>query len=129
MPKPNNYKVCSECGKSEGANWARHWKNQHPAAEVKQLTPGDVPPHPFDESWLYLIKPLALRDKYMIPAKFDEVPVVEGNQPSPLSPLVLEFNQSQPHPPTLYMEIDDESDDIDFEVEQKEAGAIPEDEL
>ncbi len=78
MPKTYRHKVCSLCGKSEGMNWARHWKNQHPAAVIKELVPGDIPCKPFDDSWLYLIKPETLRDLYMSPAKIDEVSPTEA---------------------------------------------------
>jgi len=77
MPKSYRNKVCSICGKSEGMHWARHWKNQHPTAAIKELVPGDVPLNPFDESWLYLIKPLSIRELYMTPAKIEEVPPIE----------------------------------------------------
>jgi hypothetical protein len=40
MPKANKHKVCSICGKSEGAHWARHWKNRHPSIKVKELELG-----------------------------------------------------------------------------------------
>jgi hypothetical protein len=40
MPKQYKNKVCFICGKSEGAHWARHWKNRHPGIEVKELELG-----------------------------------------------------------------------------------------
>ena len=67
----NTYKtkVCALCGKSQAVNWARHWKNQHPSSDIRELIPGEVPSQPFDESWLYLIKPLSLREVYESAAK------------------------------------------------------------
>ena len=55
MPNNHKIKVCSSCGKSEGKHWARHWKQQHPSEEIKELVPGQAPNNPFDENWLYLI--------------------------------------------------------------------------
>ena len=73
MPKANNFKVCSICGKSESTHWARHWKNKHSTASVRELLPGETPSNPYDESWLYLIKPLTLRELFMTAAKAKEV--------------------------------------------------------
>ena len=64
MPKTNKTKVCAICGKSEATHWARQWKNQHHGSDIHELTPREVPSDPFDESWLYLIKPLSLRQIY-----------------------------------------------------------------
>jgi len=64
MPKIYRNKVCSICGKSEGSNWTRHWKRQHPNSMVEELAKGALPTHPYDENWIYLIKPISLRDQY-----------------------------------------------------------------
>jgi predicted alpha/beta hydrolase family esterase len=68
---PNNYKtkVCALCGKSQSDHWARHWKNQHPSSDIRELIPGEEPVQPFDENWLYLIKPLSLGEIYESAAK------------------------------------------------------------
>jgi hypothetical protein len=73
MPKAYKTKVCAICGKSEDANWARHWKNQHPLTDIRELTPGEVPSDPYDESWLYLIKPLSLREIYESTTKNEDI--------------------------------------------------------
>ena len=80
MPKTNKTKVCGLCGKSEGTHWARHWRNQHPSSDIKELTPGEVPSDPFDESWLYLIKPLSLHQIYESAAKIEEVPPADADK-------------------------------------------------
>ena len=62
MLNSHKVKVCASCGKAEGKNWARHWKKYHVGVDVKELPLGGVPTDPYDESWLYLIQPLSLRE-------------------------------------------------------------------
>ena len=64
MPATHKSKVCATCGKAEGPNWARHWKQQHPTEVMNELVPGEAPAHPFDENWLYLIKDLEVQEIY-----------------------------------------------------------------
>ena len=56
MPNKRSIKVCATCGKAEGKHWARHWKQQHPLEEIKELLPDQAPTRPFDINWVYLIK-------------------------------------------------------------------------
>ena len=108
MSKIHKIKVCAHCGKSEGAHWARHWKNQHPLSEIRELTPGEVPSDPYDESWLYLIKPLSLREVHESAAKIEEVPRAYSDK-SINVPATIPEGRSQS--PTMYIEIDVESDE------------------
>ena len=108
MPKAYKTNVCALCGKSEDANWARHWKNQHPLSDIRELTPGEVPSDPYDESWLYLIKPLSLREVHESAAKIEEVPKADADK-SNSSTATIPEDQSQSS--TEYIEIDVESDD------------------
>jgi predicted alpha/beta hydrolase family esterase len=55
MPKAAKMKVCAECGKSESAHWARHWKEHHPSKTKRELTPGTQPTDPYDKDWMYLL--------------------------------------------------------------------------
>jgi len=64
MPKTYKIKICTNCGKAEGKNWARHWKKQHPVEEIKELFPGEAPSHPFDDNWVYLIKNKKLKELF-----------------------------------------------------------------
>ena len=89
MPKAYKTKVCAICGKSEDAHWARHWKNQHPLSDIRELTPEEVPSDPYDESWLYLIKPLSLREVHESAAKIENVPRLTPINPSMCPPQYL----------------------------------------
>ena len=108
MPKAYKTKVCAICGKSEDANWARHWKNQHPLSDIRELTPGEVPSDPYDESWLYLIKPLSLREVHESAAKIEEVPRPDADISNSATATIPEGRSQSP---TKYIEIDVESDD------------------
>lgn len=108
MPKAYKTKVCAICGKSEHANWARHWKNQHPLSDIRELTPGEVPSDPFDESWLYLIKPLNLREVHENAAKIEELPQTDGDKSNSAT---AKISEGRSQSPTKYIEIDVESDD------------------
>ena len=108
MPKAYKTKVCAICGKSEDANWARHWKNQHPLFDIRELTPGEVPSDPYDESWLYLIKPLSLREIHESAAKIEEVPQADDDISNSATATIPEGRSQSP---TKYIEIDVESDD------------------
>ena len=111
MPTTHKTKVCALCGKSQGDHWARHWKNQHPSSEIRELTPGEVPSQPFDESWLYLIKPLSLREVYESAAKNEDI-----HQPEvTASNVTIATHMAEGHfqSPTKYIEIDVESDDLE----------------
>jgi hypothetical protein len=119
MPKAYKTKVCAICVKSEDANWARHWKNQHPLSDIRELTPGEVPSDPYDESWLYLIKPLSLREVHESAAKIEEVPQADADK-SINVPATIPEGHSQS--PTKYIEIDVESDDQE-ESKQDQAAA------
>ena len=74
MPTTHKNKVCAQFGKSESKNWNRHWKRLHPNIQVKELQTGEVPQVPYDDSWVYLIEPLKLREQFTSPAKTQEVP-------------------------------------------------------
>ncbi len=50
MPSIHKNKVCAICGKAEGPNWGRHWKQQHPGIEVQELQPGQIPSNLIDSS-------------------------------------------------------------------------------
>ncbi len=50
MPKAYKTKVCAICGKSKDGHWASNWKNQHPLSDIRELTTGEVPLDPYDES-------------------------------------------------------------------------------
>ena len=108
MPKAYKTKVCAICGKSEDAHWARHWKNQHPLSDIRELTPGEVPSDPYDESWLYLIKPLSLREVHESAAKIEEVPQADADISNSATAIIYEGNSQSP---IMYIEIDIESDD------------------
>jgi len=108
MSKIHKTKVCAHCGKSEGAHWARHWRNQHPSSDIKELTPGEVPSDPFDESWLYLIKPLSLREVHESAAKIEEMPQDDADKSNSATATIPEGRSQSP---TKYIEIDVESDD------------------
>ena len=41
-------KKCSICGKEEGQNWLRHWRDNHPNEVVRALEPGEVARYPRD---------------------------------------------------------------------------------
>ncbi len=69
MKMSHKVKICSICGCSESANWARHWKRQHPTSVIKELAPGELPSKPFDENWMFLIKSLNLREVFIASAK------------------------------------------------------------
>jgi hypothetical protein len=108
MPKAYKTKVCAICGKSKDAHWARHWKNQHPLSDIRELTPGEVPSDPYDESWLYLIKLLSLRKVHESAAKIEEVPQADVDKSINVPALTPEGHSQSP---TKYIEIDVESDD------------------
>ena len=108
MSKIHKTKVCAHCGKSEGAHWARHWRNQHPSSNIRELTPGEVPSNPFDESWLYLIKPLSLREVHESAAKIEEVPQADADKSNSSTATIPEDHSQST---TKYIEIDAESDD------------------
>ena len=108
MPKAYKTKVCAICGKSEDAHWARHWKNQHPLSDIRELTPGEVPSDPYDESWLYLIKPLRLREVHESAAKIEESPQTDNDISNSATATIPEGRSQSP---TKYIEIDVESDD------------------
>jgi hypothetical protein len=108
MPKAYKTKVCAICGKSEDAHWARHWKNQHPLSVIRELTPGEVPSDPYDESWLYLINPLSLREVHESAAKIKEVPQTDEDISNSATATIPEGRSQIP---TKYIEIDVESDD------------------
>lgn len=111
MPKSNSAKVCSICGKSETANWARHWKRQHPGTQISELLPGETPSEPFDENWLFLLQPLSLRELVMTPAKFQDASQNEKtveHQDQLIGVEGISFDQK---PTAQYIEIDVESDD------------------
>ena len=40
MPGIHKVKICATCGKTEGKNWAYHWRTKHPGREIKELLPG-----------------------------------------------------------------------------------------
>ena len=69
MPTNHKIKVCSYCGKSEGKNWARHWNQQHPSEEIKELAPGQAPNTPFDENWLYIINDKTVQELFKTRAR------------------------------------------------------------
>ena len=108
MPKATKTKVCAICGKSEDANWARHWKNQHPRSDIRELTPGELPSDPYDESWLYLIKPLSLREVHKSAAKIEEVRQADADKSNSSTATIPEGRSKSP---TDYIEINVESDD------------------
>ena len=98
MPKAYKTKVCAICGKSEDVHWASHWKNQHILSDIRELTPGEVPSDPYDESWLYLIKPLSLREVHESAAKIEEVPQADAIKSNLLPPQYLRVALN--HPPS-----------------------------
>ena len=108
MPKAYKTKISAICGKSEDANWARHWKNQHPLSDIRELTPGEVPSDPYDESWLYLIKPLSLRKVHESASKIEEVPQADADK---LNFFTATIPEDHSQSTTKYIEIDVESDD------------------
>ena len=108
MPKINKTKVCTLCDKSEGTHWARHWRNKHPSSDIKELTTGEIPSDPFDESWLYLIKPLSLRKVHESAAKIKEVQEADTDKSIHVTATIPEGRSQSP---TKYIEIDVESDD------------------
>ncbi len=67
-----------------------------------------MPSDPFDESWLYLIKPLSLRQIYESAANIEEVPQADADKSNSSTATITE-NHSQST--TKYFEIDVESDD------------------
>ena len=102
-------KVCALCGKSEATNWARHWRNQHPSSDTRELIPGEVPTQPFDESWLYLIKPLSLREIYERAANNENIQSPADTDSNVTMPTPMAEGHS--HLSTKYIEINVESDD------------------
>jgi hypothetical protein len=55
MPKVAKKKVCTECGKSEGPYWSRHWKNHHPNKSVIELESEMQPLNSNDENFIHLL--------------------------------------------------------------------------
>ena len=67
-----------------------------------------MPSDPFDESWLYLIKPLSLREVHENAAKIVELPQTDGDKSNSAT---AKISEGRSQSPTKYIEIDVESDD------------------
>ena len=89
-------------------HWAGHWRNQRPNSDIKVLFPAKVSSDPFDESWLYLIKPLSLREVDESAAKIKEVQEADTDKSIHVTATIPEGRSQSP---TSYIEIDVESDD------------------
>ena len=63
---------------------------------------------PFDENWLYLIKPLSLRQIYESAAHIEEVPQADADKSNSSTATIPEDHFQST---TKYIEIDVESDD------------------
>ena len=60
---------------------------------MKELQPGEAPTDPYDESWLYLIKPESLREKFMSTAKsLDDISPTAKIDDQPSTTLVDSIN-------------------------------------
>ncbi len=77
-----------------------------------------MPSKPYDESWLYLIKPLSLRELFSRAIETEELPpneVVDSHQ----EVADLQDPHDQLDQPSMYIEIDDVSDGASCEEEEK----------
>ena len=63
---------------------------------------------PDDENWLYLIKPLSLREVHENADKIEEVPRADADKSNSATATIPEGRSQSP---TKYIEIDVESDD------------------
>ena len=111
MPLIRKHKVCAECGKSESDHWSRHWSRHHPDKQKKALAPGESPSNPYDESWMYLIEPLSLREKFV-----DAAPLADSQPNDNLETQREDVAIASTEPSSLdadpkFIEIDDASSD------------------
>ena len=77
-----------------------------------------MPSKPYDESWLYLIKPLSLRELFSGAMETEELPpneVMDSRQ----EVADLQDPHDQLDQPSRYIEIDDVSDGVSCEEEEK----------
>ena len=123
MPLIRKHKVCAECGKSESVHWARHWSRHHPDKQKKALAPGESPSNPYEESWMYLIEPLSLREQFLWAA-----PLARPQPNNTSVTLKDEETIASTEPASLdpapeFIEIDDASSDSEQPEEVKEESA------
>ena len=91
------------------------------------MKPGEAPSYPFDESWLYLIKPEGLREKYLAPSMEEEVPPKNMTIDNLEEATMMETNLPLPQPRVEYIEIEDEGDSIDPNEESRNETEVAED--